>query len=117
MRVIDRIIKIMESKGITAYKLEKDTGIRQTTFSGWKTGKQAPIEKIEEIIRYLEITPNEAFGYETSKELLTDTELEMLEVLNRMDHEHQIRAIGIVEDYADKHPAGQGKIVSESKIG
>ena len=39
----------MKNKGITAYKLEKDTGIKQSTFSHWKAGSQPPADKLEEI--------------------------------------------------------------------
>lgn len=118
MEVIEKIIEIMQAKGITAYKLCKDLEMSQQTFSNWKKGTELPTSRLKSIITYLGVTPNEVFGIDTSKELLTDTEKELLEIFNRMDETHQLRAIGILEDYADKHPAEQeSKIISTCKTG
>ncbi len=35
-------VKILESKGISAYKLSKDTGITQGMISYWKKGERMP---------------------------------------------------------------------------
>lgn len=104
MELIESIIKIMKSKGITAYKLEQETGIRQTTFQGWKKGSQPAADKILTLIQYLDVTPNELFGIDISKDTLTEHEKEIIEIMNRMDEEHQLRAIGLLENYADNHP-------------
>lgn len=34
--------KLCESKGVTPYKIWKDTGIARSTFSDWKSGKSTP---------------------------------------------------------------------------
>ena len=104
MELIENVIRIMKAKGITAYKLEQDTGIRQTTFQNWKKGSQPPADKIYTLILYLDVTPNELFGIDISKDTLTEHEKEVLEIMNRMDEEHQKRAIGLLENYADNHP-------------
>ena len=43
-------------KGVTAYEVSKATGIPNSTFSDWKTGKSKPkIEKLKKIAEYFQI--------------------------------------------------------------
>lgn len=97
MSIIDNIVKIMENKGITAYRLEKEIGINQTTFSNWKKGKQPSIDKIYKIITFLEVTPNELFGYKT-EDSLTENERELLEQFRKLPDREQIKFIGRLEE-------------------
>ena len=46
--------KIINAKGISAYKVSKETGISTVTFSNWKSGKYTPkMDKIQTICDYL----------------------------------------------------------------
>ncbi|MSA03728.1 helix-turn-helix domain-containing protein [Lactonifactor sp. BIOML-A3] len=76
MNLIDNIERIMEEKKISKYKLEKDTGIKQSTFQGWKRGSQPTADKISKLLSYLNVTPNELFGYDTKE--LNNEEKELL---------------------------------------
>lgn len=40
--VTKNIFKLMDSKGVTAYKLSKSTGISESVISRWKSGEQSP---------------------------------------------------------------------------
>ena len=97
MNVIENLIKIMNSKGITAYQLEKEVGINQTTFYNWKKGKQPPADKLYKIITHLEVTPNELFGYPSTPEL-TENEKELLELFKQLPEREQIKFIARLED-------------------
>lgn len=117
MQVIENIVKIMEKKGITAYKLEKEADINATTFYNWKNGKQPPADKLYKIITYLGVTPNEIFGYE-SNESLTENEKELLEHFKKLPEREQIRFIGRVEEAAIKYQTDRRELESsDSKIG
>ena len=35
-------IKLMDKKGVTAYRLSKETGISESVISRWKSGEQSP---------------------------------------------------------------------------
>lgn len=96
MQIIDNIIKIMEQKGITAYQLEKDTGIKQSTFWNWKNGSQPAADKLQIIILYLGVTPNEIFGYKNIE--LTENEQELLELFRLLPEREQIKCIGRLEE-------------------
>lgn len=97
MNVIENIIKIMENKGITPYKMEKEIGIKQTTFISWKKGSQPPADKLIKIIQYLEVEPNELFGYKQNPKL-TENEKEMLELFQELPDREQIKFIARLED-------------------
>lgn len=111
MKIIDNLEKILKEKGVTAYKLEKEIGLRQSTFSNWKKGTEPSIYKLLEIIQYLEVSPNELFGYnETGQsetagsdpEQMTENEKEMLKYFRMLPDREQIKEIGRIEDRALK---------------
>ena len=98
MALIDNIVKIMSEKGITAYKLEKDTGINAATFTHWKNGTQPTAEKLEKIIEYMKVSPNQIFGYE-SEAFLTENEQELLEQFRKLSDRDQVKFIGRIEEF------------------
>lgn len=107
MSVIDNLFKIMSEKGISAYQIEKDIGINQTTFYNWKKGKQPPADKLQKIITYLEVSPNEVFGYENSQKL-SDNDKELLELFHQLSEREQIKLIGKVEELVERGKTKDG---------
>ena len=101
MQIIEEIIKIMNLKGIKPSQMEKDIGIKQTTFIAWKKGSQPTSDKLLKIIQYLEVTPNQIFGYEEDTNL-TLNEKEMLELFKKLPEREQIKFIGKLEDKVSK---------------
>ena len=83
MGLIDNLTQIMEKKNISAYQLEKAGIVKQTPFTSWKKGTQPALDKIINIMRYIEVTPNELFGYPTEK-ILTENEQELLEQFRKL---------------------------------
>ena len=106
MSVIDNIIKIMEVKKITPYKMEKDIGIKQATFSSWKKGTQPTADKLERILKYIEVTPNEIFGYDKPISL-SENEKELLDLFKRLPEREQIKFIGRLEDKVSQFTQGE----------
>lgn len=52
----ERFNTICTTKGITPYKVSKETGISQTTLSQWKSGRSIPkIDKIQKIADYFNV--------------------------------------------------------------
>lgn len=62
MNFTELIEPTMKKKGITAYKICKDLKISQTTYSGWKSGRQPALEKAIEILRYLDMSADKLFN-------------------------------------------------------
>jgi transcriptional regulator with XRE-family HTH domain len=64
--IFDELIK---QKGLSAYKVAKDTGISQTTLSDWKGGRSIPkTDKLQKIADYLGVTLDYLLGNEQKKE-------------------------------------------------
>ena len=38
----EKFLKLLEERNLTAYKVSIDTGIPQSTFTDWKTGRSEP---------------------------------------------------------------------------
>lgn len=52
----ERFEKIIEAKGITPYKVSKETGVSTVTLSNWKNGKYTPkADKLQSICDYLNV--------------------------------------------------------------
>ena len=53
----DLLVELIQNKGITAYKLSKDTGISEALISNWKTGRQLPkYDSIVLLCDYFEVS-------------------------------------------------------------
>lgn len=52
----EKYISLRDSKGVTDYEVSKQTGIPQSTFSDWKSGRSKPkLEKLLLIAKYFEV--------------------------------------------------------------
>lgn len=50
-------LKLLDEKGVTAYKVGKATGIGSSTFTDWKTGRSVPKqEKLQKIADYFGVS-------------------------------------------------------------
>lgn len=48
--------QLRDDKGVTDYRVSKDTGITKSTFSDWKNGRSKPkIEKLQILANYFEV--------------------------------------------------------------
>lgn len=49
--------KLLHEFGVTAYKVSKETGISQTTFSNWKSGRSIPkTDALQKIADYFNVS-------------------------------------------------------------
>lgn len=117
MTLIENITNIMEQKNITAYQLEKAGVVKQTTFTSWKKGTQPALDKIIKIMQYIEVSPNELFGYKPEIQL-TENEQELLEQFRKLPEREQIKFIGRLEEIVNNLPVQHRELgSSNSKIG
>ena len=55
--------KLMADRGVSAYRVSRDTGISQTTLSDWKRGRSVPkLEKMEKLAEYFGVTVEYLMG-------------------------------------------------------
>lgn len=74
MDFTNKILRIMDERGITAYQICKNLHISNTTFSSWKKGTKPSIDKVIEILRYLQLSADEIFELTNNSEVLTESE-------------------------------------------
>jgi transcriptional regulator with XRE-family HTH domain len=66
-KVFERLLK---ERGISAYKVSKDTGISQTTLSDWKRGRSVPkTEKLQIIADYFDVSLDYLLGKTNIKKM------------------------------------------------
>ena len=53
----DIFVQLLQKYGVTAYRVSKETGISQTTFSNWKSGRSIPkMEIMQKIADYFGVS-------------------------------------------------------------
>lgn len=58
-RVYSRYKEQLKKKGITSYRVSKDTGIPTATLSDWKNGRSTPkIDKLQKLAEYFNVSVN-----------------------------------------------------------
>lgn len=100
MNFIDIILKEMEKQRISAYKLCKDLGMSQQTFSNWKNGKIPALDKAVSIIIYLGLSADEIFNIKTTE--LSAEEKELLKFFRQLPESEQMRELGRLEEKAEQ---------------
>lgn len=69
----DLFAKIIEAKGITPYRIAKDTGLTTVLFTDWKKGKSKPkYDKLKIIADYLGVSVEYLQGIETKEQEILD---------------------------------------------
>ena len=64
--VTKNIFKLMDTKGISAYKLSKETGISESVISRWKNGEQSPsLSSLVKVAHYFQCGLSELMKGET----------------------------------------------------
>lgn len=65
--------KLLKEKGITAYKVSKETGVGRSTFTDWKNGRSEPkTEKLGKIADYLGVSVDYLMTGEEKETSLSD---------------------------------------------
>jgi transcriptional regulator with XRE-family HTH domain len=78
--------KIIESKGLTPYRVAKDTGLTTVLFTDWKKGKSKPkYDKLKVIADYLGVSVEYLQGIESKQQ-------EILDILDGTDDERPLSA-------------------------
>ena len=82
----EKFKKLLDSRGVTPYRVSKDTGLSTATLSDWKNGKSVPKrDKIEKICEYFNVSPSyfyeDADDGNNDKYYLNDETAEMAQAL------------------------------------
>ena len=56
----EKYVKLRDKKGVTDYRVAKDTGIPKSTFTDWKNGRSKPkTEKLVLLAKYFNVSIND----------------------------------------------------------
>lgn len=90
--------KLLEEKGVTVYRVAKETGVSSATFTEWKNGNYTPKQdKLQKIADYFGVTLDYLVGneLETKPESETERKIRILtwksEQLNDADREEVLK--------------------------
>lgn len=119
--------QLLKERGVTAYRVAKETGVTTATLTSWKQGKYTPKpEKLQKIADYFNVSlsylmtgkeePEASSDSQTQKKALTtrDTK-EITEMLNNM--EDLLKQDGLMFDGDPASPEAVDSILSAMKIG
>ena len=82
--IIEAIVSEMKNQGISATKLENDTGIGKNTIAVWKRGTQPTVDKLFKVIRYLNMSADELFKLNKSNNSDTSKALEEIKYMRKV---------------------------------
>lgn len=88
-------LKLLEEKGVSAYKVGKATGIAGSTFTDWKTGRSAPKQdKLQKIADYFGVTLDYLMtGKEPGMEKYSDDMADLFIEISRSNDVNRIKRL------------------------
>lgn len=100
-----RFEKLLEIKGITAYKVAKETGITTTTITNWKNGKYVPkSDKLSKIAEFLGVSESYIRTGEDKPEVptidWTPEHLEIMELYDKFNKEQKSAILNLMRTFA-----------------
>ena len=94
--------KLLEERGVTAYKVSKATGIAGSTFSDWKSGRSTPKQdKLQKIADYFGVSVDYLNGEEEA--VAQETHIDLKAEFDRI--EKLLKSGEGKPLYFDGHPA------------
>ena len=98
-----RFEELLEIKGITAYKVAKETGITTTTITNWKNGKYIPkSDKLSKIAEFLGVSENYIRTGEEKPEIpgFEPEHLELIELYSKLKEEQKSAILNLLRSFA-----------------
>lgn len=106
----ERFEQLLQKRGVTPYKVSKETGVTQTSLSNWKSGRNAPSAKtLQKLADYFGVTVGYLMGTEEEEPNATDKENnpivlddDALELLEELKERPEMRTLFSVSKKATK---------------
>lgn len=87
-------LKLLEEKGVSAYKVGKATGIAGSTFTDWKTGRSAPKQdKLQKIADYFGVTLDYLMTGEEQNSPYSDDMADLFVEISRSNDVNRIKKL------------------------
>lgn len=99
----ERFRKLIDEKGISHYRVSKDTGVPQSSLSDWKRGKSVPkVDKMKKIAEYLDVSYRYLTGESNEKKPLVNNDEELTEYLEELKTRPEMRMLFKLSSKATK---------------
>ena len=106
----ERFEQLLQKRGVTPYKVSKETGVTQTFLSNWKSGRNTPSAKtLQKLADYFGVTVGYLMGTEEEEPNATDKENnpivlddDALELLEELKERPEMRTLFSVSRKATK---------------
>ena len=106
----ERFEQLLQKRGVTPYKVSKETGVTQTSLSNWKSGRNTPSAKtLQKLADYFGVAVGYLMGTEEEEPNATDKENnpivlddDALELLEELKERPEMRTLFSVSKKATK---------------
>lgn len=106
----ERFEQLLQKRGVTPYKVSKETGVTQTSLSNWKSGRNTPSARtLQKLADYFGVTVGYLMGTEEEEPNATDKENnpivlddDALELLEELKERPEMRTLFSVSRKATK---------------
>ena len=106
----ERFEQLLQKRGVTPYKVSKETGVTQTSLSNWKSGRNTPSAKtLQKLADYFGVTVGYLMGTEEEEPNATDKENnpivlddDAVELLEELKERPEMRTLFSVSKKATK---------------
>lgn len=102
--IYNKFDKLLNIKGVTAYKVAQATGISTATLTNWKNGKYTPkSDKLKLIAEYFNVPENYfTVEDETVAPEFNDEHLELIYLYDKLNKEQQIAYLNMLRSTTPK---------------
>ena len=114
----DRFERLLKERGVTPYRVHKETGISTATLSDWKNGKSQPKkDKIEKICNYFDVPLSYFYGEKSDEPTLTAKDQRDIQQILDQTREQLMSQEGLMFDGDPASPEAIESILAAMQIG
>lgn len=114
----EKFEQLLKERGVTPYRVHKETGISTATLSDWKNGKSQPKkDKIEKICNYFNVPLSYFYGESSDDSILTAKDQRDIQKILDQTREQLLNQEGLMFDGDPASPEAIDSILSAMQIG
>lgn len=114
----DKFERLLKERGVTPYRVHKETGISTATLSDWKNGKSQPKkDKIEKICNYFDVPLSYFYDEKSDEPALTSKDQRDIQQILDQTREQLMNQEGLMFDGDPASPEAIESILAAMQIG
>ena len=114
----DKFERLLKERGVTPYRVHKETGISTATLSDWKNGKSHPKkDKIEKICNYFDVPLSYFYDEKSDEPALTSKDQRDIQQILDQTREQLMNQEGLMFDGDPASPEAIESILAAMQIG